>query len=470
MADLHMLDLATSQEELPPVPADLAARIVSNVGPIPVEKKPQPRRPVFSWGWPTSYAPLAAAASLMAVAVLAVVWYTDPRSARKRDFIVDRPAEIAQLERRDAKLAPLPAEEQEEGIRTFAGGRSEVETKASSEVSGFKRVADAVSPRQSPAPKKSADAESGAGGIESEKAKEVAGQQVYATTERAAPEHRIAADSEGRRAAPGGKYEAIQSAAKPEPEEEDKDSAPKGKPAPAPAASPARVAALEPQPAPATDDEASLRRISESREMKAVEAGPAAIESEALETLAPEVSEAAAREIRSMTLEAPKYRITLSNSGSLAVQAGDYQCAVSPEIRMQVDPRALPLTEGRRNEVEANLPDAEDLRGLFWMAASASAEKQRVGDEDDEQSRDPDLPVYPWTISVEEPDGREVTLIDRGTPIHGSIADTRSLSAHRANIKTYTIGERLHDLVSYSYRALLEEACGALPSTLKRRR
>lgn len=87
LSELRRLDETAAREAVPPVPEDLAARISRRIAPAPVvEMRPASRRR-FRFTMP-----VAAAASLAAVALISILWYTAPESMRRQELGESRDA------------------------------------------------------------------------------------------------------------------------------------------------------------------------------------------------------------------------------------------------------------------------------------------------------------------------------------------------------------------------------------------
>lgn len=509
LEDLRRLDAAAAEELPPPVPADLAGRISKRLAPQRVVEMPRRRWTLKQWVGPI---PLAAAATLAAVAVLATVRMLGPQALREavppvsvadeelRPVLRDKGAAEDRDAARERGAVDQPAEPQEPGLGGAAederaerrqqlramGGRDESESLSEETGIGPERQLEEPSPAELK-PRTRPD-ESRALGEEAESTSGLA----PADAERKARED----------AAPNVAYEMYSAGEKKgvassEPKREKERVA----------AAPNAVAPL-PEPTPPAAPDQNLRPSPPARLREAAPGGPAASEDDRDATRsrgAPERYQAEPTEPgtlsvlgetegpgearmlwagavarRTLTLEAPGYRIALTEDGDLEVNAAAYQCTVTARTSADAGTRAGDREASARPVGEKDTAIPTEIADLFRLAAllreateGESLQQDRVVAKEAAES--------PWAISLVEP-GEPPLRVNASSewdlPGAGALRELearepgKTVTPQEAALQHENTGrhlaiwlaERIHTLAHRDYAALLEKQCGPLPT------
>jgi hypothetical protein len=137
---------------------------------------------------------------------------------------------------------------------------------------------------------------------------------------------------------------------------------------------------------------------------------------------------------RILTLESAGYRITIAESGLVAIKMGDYACML----------QALPPSPPQIPRQEAERPGS--IESIFSLASSADLETARA-----------DTRAQPE--GQREADYRRVTVRDTGSTLVS--LDYREASAIPPAVAE--LERRVRTLVSGELRSRIEERCGAMP-------
>ncbi len=513
LEDLRHLDAAAAEELPPPVPADLAGRISRRLAPSRVVEVSNRRWTLRPWFGPI---PIAAAATLAAVAVLATVRLLGPEAVREAALEVPAadealrpvPKEKGEPEGQDVVRERRAAEEDAErraepqaigygadSARGLAPAEAERDaTKGRTPEVAYKRMYPADEKKGGPSDAAARDAEPPTEGAE--EAGTPAEERLRLDRSRIAP----AETTPGERAS-----SLAQHSAEPPPSAE---SAPKGETgrgegapaamaaAPKPGAPTTSEPGIRPSAAAPPKDAVLEESLAEEDDLDAARslAAPERFhaktpESGVLSVLGDTEGPGEARMVRAGTiarraviLETPGYQIAVTEDGDLEVHAEGYQCAVAAEAPAEEGARAGRGIASAHPVAEKAVGVPAEIADLFRLAALLREASEREDSREDRAVAE-EAAESPWAVSLIEP-GKPLLRVDASAdwnlmgalPSHDAQAqeignaDTMRVAAlrdenTRRHLATWLAG-RICALARRDYATLLQNQCGPLPEPL----
>ena len=144
--------------------------------------------------------------------------------------------------------------------------------------------------------------------------------------------------------------------------------------------------------------------------------------------------------VRTLWLNTPDYRISVTDAGFLMLESGEYRCLVQAATPAQAG-RYRSLKRASASEEQ----EEDEIASLFRLSSALAAEGGAGGTRAIGGVASPD-----WSLTLRDADGTVV-------PLHGH------KSGEDGEDPVEEVRTRLRSLALEAYRPLLEEQCGALP-------